>query len=94
MPTLHSVTVPRKAEQARPTIDTPEMIDRMAADLRARSDTDLPHSFYVALVRRQLAGRSAANTQSDTKADKTHGPASTRPGQAHASVFHSWAFSE
>ncbi|MBP2548854.1 DNA-binding beta-propeller fold protein YncE [Neorhizobium galegae] len=88
MPTSHSVAVPREADQARP-LDTPEMINRMAADLRARSDTDLPLSFYVAQVRRQLTGRTPANSQPERAVPET-----TRAGEAHPSVFHSWAFSD
>jgi hypothetical protein len=71
-------------------IETPEMIDRMAAELRARSDTDLPHSFYVEQVRRQLAGE--ARTRSAAANDD--GSIAARSGQAHPSVFHAWALSE
>ncbi|TRL40124.1 hypothetical protein [Rhizobium straminoryzae] len=84
-----SVAVPQKAEDAR-NLDTAEMIDRMAAELRARSDTDLPHSFYVAQVRGQLAGRkqTVAAAAPDSASWKK------RAGEAHPSVFHAWALSE
>jgi hypothetical protein len=85
MVTSKSVPVPPKAEQAR-IINTPEMIDRMASDLRARSDADLPHSFYVEQIRRQLAGQAAANDDAMQQGK--------RPGEAHPSVFHAWALSD
>ncbi|MBT9372467.1 hypothetical protein [Rhizobium sp. CSW-27] len=89
MITSKSVAVPQKAEDAR-NLDTAEMIDRMAAELRARSDTDLPHSFYVAQVRGQLAGR---RTSAAAPAPETT-PWKKRAGEAHPSVFHAWALSE
>lgn len=93
MPGLHSVAIAREAEQTR-SPETPETIDRMAAELRARSDADLPHSFYVAQVRRQLAGRSSASTHADKQPDNQDVPGRKRAGEAHPSVFHSWAFSD
>jgi hypothetical protein len=69
------------------SLDTPEMIDRLATEMRARSGGELPHAFYVEQVRRQLAGKlvqtSAAN---DEKAQEI------APEQT--SVFHAWALSE
>ncbi len=94
MVTSRSVPVPAASGPTGPDktrlIETPEMIDRMAAELRARSDTDLPHSFYVEQVRRQLAGearQTSAAANDDTSV-------AVRGGQAHPSVFHAWALSE
>ncbi|WP_137130341.1 hypothetical protein [Rhizobium sp. FY34] len=85
----NSVPVPPNADPAR-IIESPELIDRMAAELRARSDTDLPHSFYVEQIRRQLAGQAIA-----AQAVANDDPMQTkRAGQAHPSVFHAWALSD
>lgn len=64
-------------------LDTPETIDRLAAELRARSDPELPHSFYVEQVRRHLAGRRSTLAGMDIGAVKR--------GPKPASVFHAWA---
>lgn len=79
-----SMPVPRNipSDTAR-LLDNPEMIDRLAAELRARSDPDFPHSFYVEQVRRHLAGRKSTLAGLDLGAGKR------RPKPA--SVFHSWA---
>lgn len=85
-----SVAVPphatQQTEKAR-LLASPELIDRLAADLRARSDTDLPHGFYVEQVRRQLTMQANENTPAK-------GEAEPRTGSAHPSVFHAWALSE
>ncbi len=65
------------------SLDTADMIDRLATEMRARTGGELPHAFYVDQVRRQLAGKSVANDE--TAREK---------GQEQASVFHAWAFSE
>lgn len=86
---VSTAPVPTGTDKAR-LIETPEMIDRMAAELRARSDTDLPHSFYVEQVRRQLAGEARTTSAAANDA----GTADQRAGQAHPSVFHAWALSD
>ncbi|WP_117193651.1 hypothetical protein [Rhizobium terrae] len=69
------------------SLDTPEMLDRLATEMRARTAGELPHSFYVEQVKRQLAGKqvhtSAANDE----------PARMRVVE-QPSVFHAWALSE
>ncbi|MDO1582306.1 hypothetical protein [Rhizobium oryzicola] len=84
MVTSKSVAVPPRPETER-ALNTPEMIDRMAAELRARSDTDLPHSFYVEQIRKQLSGEMKRGANDANL---------SQPGQAHPSVFHAWALSE
>ncbi|EUB96955.1 hypothetical protein PMI07_001289 [Rhizobium sp. CF080] len=69
------------------SLDTIEMIDRLATELRARTGGELPHSFYVDQVTRQLAGKSVATSAANDE------PARER-GKEQASVFHAWALSE
>ena len=90
MVTSNSVPVPPKADQAR-IINTTDMIDRKARDLRARSDADLPHSFYVEQIRRQLAGQALAEQAAANSGDPMR---TRRAGEAHPSVFHAWALSD
>ncbi|MCO5730432.1 hypothetical protein [Rhizobium sp. SSA_523] len=90
MVTSQGVPVQSATDRER-LIETPEMIDRMAAELRARSDTDLPHSFYVQQIRRQLAGEARAGERT---AANDSGKGANRTGQLHPSVFHAWALSE
>lgn len=80
MVTSRSVAVPHQADKAHLST-SPQVIDRMAAELRARSDADLPHAFYVAQVRRQLMvqGSQIGNAQSSAKK------------KPEISVFHAWA---
>lgn len=88
MVTSSSVAVQPAAQQTDNSrlLATPELINKLAADLRARSDTDLPHEFYVAQIRRQLAAQANENIATP-EADR-------RTGSAHPSVFHAWAISE
>ena len=85
-----SVAVPPNTPQQTETsrlLATPELIDRLAAELRARSDADLPHAFYVAQVRRQLASQANENIPASSEPQR-------RAGSAHPSVFHAWALSD
>lgn len=78
----------RHAKSERP-IEAEELINRMATELRARSDPDFPHSFYVEQVRRQLAGKpSSAPAANDEAA------LAKPPPEMPTSVFHAWALSE
>lgn len=85
MVTSRSVAVPADADKATLPV-TPEMIDRMAAELRARSDTDLPHTFYVAQVRRQLTAQASQRNSTP--------PAPAMTSKVQPSVFHAWAMPE
>jgi hypothetical protein len=66
---------------------TPELIERLAAEMRTKSGGELPHAFCVEQVKRQLAGKSAENAAANAAA------APIVPAE-RASVFHSWAISE
>jgi len=85
----NSVPMPHVSgnEDAPRPLDTPEMIDRLATEMRVKSGGELPHSFCVEQVKRQLAGKpvetSAANDES-----------AQRKPIDEASVFHAWALSE
>lgn len=73
------------ANSAKP-IPTTELIDRLAAEMRATGDRELPHSFYVEQVKRKLANDAAAN---DDRVE-----ARSVPAAATSSVFHCWAMPE
>lgn len=84
----NSMPMPEASEDkdAR-SLDTADMIDRLATEMRARTGGELPHAFYVDQVRRQLAGKSVAMSAAN---DET----AREKRQEQASVFHAWAFSE
>lgn len=69
-----------------PSLKRLALIDRLAIEMRARSAGELPHSFYVEQVKRQIAGRSiqisSANHESAPEIVQ------------QPSVFHAWALSE
>ncbi len=54
-------------EQGRPFLDTPEMIDRLATEMRARTGGELLAFFYVDQVKRQLAGKSVATSAANRR---------------------------
>lgn len=86
---ITSNSMPRSAvtpDQERSTA-TPELIDRLAAEMRATGDRELPHSFYVAQVKRRLANEAAAKSDR-VKIGRRMPPAAT------SSVFQYWAHSE
>ncbi len=57
MITSNSMPISASPEEATQSIDTPELIDRLATEMRATGDRELPHSFYVEQVKRSLAGQ-------------------------------------
>ncbi|TNM62982.1 hypothetical protein [Aliirhizobium smilacinae] len=65
-------------------IDKSDLIDRLATEMRVKSGGELPLSFCIAQVKRQLAGK-----QSESSAANNKPAATARP--AVGSVFHSWA---
>ncbi|NTE86969.1 hypothetical protein [Agrobacterium rubi] len=73
----------RSQSQALPT---PELINRLASEMRAVGDRELPLSFYAEQVKRKLANEAAAN---DDRVKLTRTPAA-----ATSSVFHCWALPE
>ncbi|KQO82182.1 hypothetical protein [Rhizobium sp. Leaf262] len=85
---ITSNSMPKSAIGNDPSraIPTPELIDRLAAEMRATGDRELPHSFYVEQVKRKLANEAAAN---DDRVELTNVPAA-----ATSSVFHCWAMPE
>lgn len=80
--------IPDTTEKRR-ILATPEMIDRLATEMRARTGGELPHSFYVEQVKRQLGDRLvetiAANDEPKQAKPKEDDP---------CSVFHAWALPE
>ncbi len=83
MTTLNSMPNSTIGRGQSRTIPTSEVIDRLAAEMRATGDRELPHSFYVEHVKRKLANEAAAN---DDEVETSRGPAA-----ATSSVFHCWA---
>lgn len=89
MTTPNSMPIPDVSiakDMSRP-LDTPEIIDRLAAEMRAKSGGELPHSFCVEQIKRQLSGKSAKASAANDE------PAQINPSE-HLSVFHAWALSE
>lgn len=88
MPVPHKPMPDGGSERGR-IMESPELIQRLARELRLRSDPHLPQEFYVEQVRRQLAGRSGSGSMSK---DQILGPRKM-PLQS-ASVFRAWAMPE
>lgn len=86
MMTSNSMPMSALAGKEPRIIPTPELIDRLAAEMRETGDRELPLSFYVEQVKRKLANENAAN---DDKVDETVGP-----DAATSSVFACWALPE
>jgi hypothetical protein len=68
-------------------LNSPELIERLATEMRARSGGELPHSFCVEQVKRQLAGEAA-------ETGAANAPRIAGKQSEQVSVFHSWAISE
>ena len=83
-----SVFVPRVSEPADRAMGAPQLIDRLAEELRASSDVDLPHSYFVEQVRLGLAGRDMADRV--VANDVESGAPRSRKANAGA-VFHAWS---
>lgn len=67
MITSNSMPISASPRSAPQSINTPELIDRLAAEMRATGDRELPHSFYVEQVKRSLAGQKRHGGQPMTK---------------------------
>jgi len=78
--------VPVRPDSPR-LLNTPEMIERLAMEMRARSGGELPHSFCVEQVKRQLAGEPV-------ETGAANAPQMPAKASEQSSVFHSWAISE
>ncbi|MGK9053814.1 hypothetical protein QTA58_17360 [Neorhizobium sp. CSC1952] len=89
MTASNSVPIPHASQSkgAPRPLDTPGMIDRLATEMRQRSGGELPHSFCVEQVKRQLAGEPVQTAAANDE------PAQKKPAD-EASVFHAWALSE
>ena len=71
-------------------VDSPELIERLAQELRLRSDPGLPHTFYVEQAKRQLAGRNGLSGA----AARDHILGARQMPLQSASVFRAWAMPE
>ncbi|MGV8938911.1 MAG: hypothetical protein ACOH2J_17465 [Allorhizobium sp.] len=69
-------------------IESKELIDRLAEELRASSDVGLPHSYFVEQVKLGLAGTSTRDLHADN--DSSDMGRKTAANES-ASVFMSWA---
>jgi hypothetical protein len=69
-------------------MDLAELIDRLAEELRATSDVDLPHAYFVEQVRHTLAGRTIT---SDQAANDAAALVRKRAVYNDGAVFQAWA---
>ncbi|MCA0257020.1 MAG: hypothetical protein LCH47_10560 [Proteobacteria bacterium] len=65
-------------------LDTPEFIDRLAVELRAEGDPDLPHSYYVEQVKLRLSGKAGFEAA----------VARAAPSYEGSDCFRAWAMGE
>ncbi len=72
------------AKDALRTTDSPQIIERLATEMRVKSGGELPHAFCVEQVRRQLAGKAYETAPANDQ------PARHKTSQ-EASVFEAWA---
>lgn len=79
-PTTYSTAPDRKDDRL---LNTPEMIEQLAQDMRRMSGGELPHAFCIEQVKRQLAGKPAETAAAN---------AVRTPDKS--SVFHAWAMAE
>lgn len=73
------------------SIESPELIDRLATELRASGDRDLPHAFYVEQVKRTLSGEISPEALVAANDDDGNTRASS---MCSPSVFQCWAMPE
>lgn len=83
-----TATIPAVSDTAARAIDAPELIDRLAERLRASSDVDLPHSYFVEQVRLGLGGIDLADQMI---ANDIESAGRKQQKTAAQSVFHAWA---
>ncbi len=65
-------------------LEKSELIDRLATEMRAKSGGELPLSFCIHQVKRQLSGELSDSSASDDRTDLTQKP-------PVGAVFHAWA---
>ncbi|THF53770.1 hypothetical protein [Allorhizobium terrae] len=90
MVAMNSMPIPTQPNSGERSLDTVELIDRMAHDLKASSDADLPHCYFVEQAKLRLAGvhtreRAANDTVKTVSKNIVNGP---------SSVFYAWAMPE
>ncbi len=82
---------PQQSATTDRALDAPELIDRLAEQLRATSGVDLPHAYFVEQVQLGLGGRDLTDLAA---ANDIEGASRRRPPQANGSVFRAWAMPE
>ncbi|OLP44340.1 hypothetical protein [Rhizobium oryziradicis] len=90
MVAMNSMPIPTQPDGFERSLDTVELIDRMAHDLKASSDADLPHCYFVEQAKLRLAGvhtreRAANDAVRTVSKNIVNGP---------SSVFYAWAMPE
>ena len=70
------------------TTGRPEFIDRLAEQLRATGGVDLPHAYFVAQVKSQLAGRDLNDDEAVADLERAVRSSIARTSR---SVFQAWA---
>jgi hypothetical protein len=93
MITSNSMPMPVAGDDPSRALETPELIDRLAVEMRAIGDRDLPHSFYVEQVKRKLAG-SKSRTDPVAANDQAAEPPKAKIAATTSSVFQCWAMPE
>lgn len=83
-----SVSVPRESATSDRSLNAADLIDRLAEELRASSDVDLPHSYFVEQVKLTLAGRDMSNADAANDAVVAVRKHAVHGGSA---VFQAWA---
>lgn len=83
--------IPAQSATGERSLGTAELIDRLAQELRASSDGDLPHSYFVEQAKLQLAGLDMSNADNANDAAVRIRKAAVN---GPASVFHAWAMPE
>lgn len=82
---------PQQSAATDRALNKPEFIERLAEQLRATSDVDLPHAYFVEQVRLGLAGRDLTDLAA---ANDIEGASRPRTQQAGSSVYRAWAMPE
>lgn len=84
---MPSPATPPMSDMDMKAPDQSELVDRLATEMRVKSGGELPHSFCVEQVKRQLAGKAAGQPSSGSQ----NIPPAAQTASRNGSVFHSWA---
>lgn len=79
-------------EEPSRSLDTPELIERLAENLRLTSGIDLPHAYFVEQVKLQLAGSTAFDASLVANADGNKAGSGSQ--YQSAALFKAWAIPE